>query len=74
MPDATRWPRVKHVFQSALDRPAAERAAFLAAECGDDGDLRREVASLLAAEREAGDFLSLPATCVPGPLAAGLRR
>jgi non-specific serine/threonine protein kinase/serine/threonine-protein kinase len=61
MADAGRWQRVKDVFQAALDRPAAERPAFLAETCGDDHEVRREVESLLAARRDAGGFLSAPA-------------
>ena len=49
MPD-DRWPRVKALFQAALERPAGERAAFLAAATGDDEALRRDVESLLASD------------------------
>ena len=31
-----RWPRVKALFQAAVERPADERDAFLAAATGDD--------------------------------------
>jgi len=43
--------------QSALERPAAARAAFLADACGGDEDLRREAEALLERESRAGDFL-----------------
>jgi non-specific serine/threonine protein kinase/serine/threonine-protein kinase len=56
-----RWQRVKEVFGAARERSAEAREAFLAEACGDDAELRREVASLLAAEREASGFLSEPA-------------
>jgi tetratricopeptide (TPR) repeat protein len=39
--------RAKDVFLAALDRPSADRAAFVADACGDDTALRQEVASLL---------------------------
>ena len=42
-----RWPRVKALFQAAVERPTEERDAFLAAATGDDEALRREVESLL---------------------------
>jgi eukaryotic-like serine/threonine-protein kinase len=58
---AERWRLVSEVFQAALDRPAAERATFLASACGDDEDLRLEVQSLLDSHVEAGAFLSDPA-------------
>ena len=48
-----RWLRVKALFQAAVERPPGERAAFVAAEAGDDAQLRAEVESLLAAD--AGD-------------------
>jgi Tol biopolymer transport system component len=45
-----RWRRVKALFQAAVERPAAERSAFLATACDGEEDLRREVESLLAAD------------------------
>ncbi|MGA7992279.1 MAG: hypothetical protein WCC53_12645, partial [Thermoanaerobaculia bacterium] len=41
--------RAKEVYLDALDRPEAERAAFVAAACGTDAALRIEVESLLVA-------------------------
>jgi formylglycine-generating enzyme required for sulfatase activity/predicted esterase len=52
MSDARRWQRVKALFQAAVERPPAERAAFVAASADDD-DVRREVESLLAADAQA---------------------
>ncbi len=52
-----RWRRVKALFQAALERPAEERAAFLAAATGDDAALRREVESLLASDISGVGFL-----------------
>jgi serine/threonine protein kinase/WD40 repeat protein len=46
--DAVEWQRVKDIFSSALERPAAERPAFLAEACGGDESLREQVESLLA--------------------------
>jgi hypothetical protein len=45
-----RWLRVKALFQAAVERPAEERDAFLAAATGDDVALRREVESLLSSD------------------------
>ena len=56
MPDE-RWRRVKALFQAAVERPADERAAFLAAATGDDAELRREVESLLASDTSDISFL-----------------
>jgi serine/threonine-protein kinase len=55
------WGRVKGVFQAALEREPAERAAFLLKVCGDDDALREEAESLLAAFERAGTFVERPA-------------
>ena len=69
-----RWQRVKEVFQAALDRPAERRPGFVGEACAGDDELRREVESLLSAEREAGAFLSgAPAAVTGDPEAAGRR-
>jgi len=69
-----RWPRVKALFQAAVERPPAERAAFLAAATDDDTALRQEVESLLASDARDASFLEgLPvasASVLAGPLAA----
>ena len=76
---------MKALFQAAVERPAEERAAFLAVATGDDAALRREVESLLASDTSAVSFLDrLPVAtgsvladplAAPPPtfLAAGLR-
>ena len=51
-----RWRRVGALFQSALDEDPERRGDFLAAACGSDAELRREVEALLAADRDAGTF------------------
>src|SRR5215471_7242876 len=59
--DASRWARVREVFQATLDRPQADRATFLHEACPDDSDLRREVESLLDAHVAAvGHFMEPP--------------
>lgn len=58
--DAARWQRLQVIVQSALDRPAGERAAFLASACAGDDDLRREAASLLERASRADGFLAKP--------------
>jgi eukaryotic-like serine/threonine-protein kinase len=52
------WEHAFALFDAALARPEAERAAFLSSECSDDADLRQEVESLLAAHGDAQGFLS----------------
>jgi len=53
-----RWQQVGKLYQEALGLVPDQRAVFLTQACGNDLDLRQEVESLLAAEGEAGDFLS----------------
>ena len=48
-----RWPRIEALFWAALERPAAEREAFLDAACDGDAQLREEVISLLVADAAA---------------------
>ena len=51
----------RDIFIAALAKDAAERAAFLAAACGDHRELRRRVEELLAAhEKEQSFFLDAP--------------
>jgi hypothetical protein len=57
---ADRWRRVKELCQAALERDAAERAAFLSAACGGDTALQQEVESLLSSESSAEGFPSEP--------------
>jgi|HubBroStandDraft_6_1064221.scaffolds.fasta_scaffold04166_6 serine/threonine protein kinase/tetratricopeptide (TPR) repeat protein len=59
--DVERARRLEQLYHSALERAAAERAAFLQSECGADAALRREVESLLAHDKEAEDFIETPA-------------
>ncbi len=42
-----RHARVRELFLAACERSAADRRAFLADACGEDGELRREIESLL---------------------------
>jgi eukaryotic-like serine/threonine-protein kinase len=46
--DAERWHVVESLFEAALQRPPAERSAYLQEACANDPDLQREVASLLS--------------------------
>jgi len=54
------WPRVRDLLRAVLEKPSAERSAFLDEACGVDTALRRSVEALLAAHEEAGDFLESP--------------
>jgi serine/threonine protein kinase/tetratricopeptide (TPR) repeat protein len=51
---------LERIVLSALGRPAAERAAYVAEECGTDEELRREAESLIARDQAAASFLEAP--------------
>ncbi len=51
---AEHWQRVKHVFQTAVDQPVGERAAFVAVETEGDDGLRGEVEKMLRHASGAG--------------------
>ncbi len=52
----------EEIFQTALALPAAERAAYLDAVCGDDHELRKRVGRLLALHEASGFMEGLPET------------
>jgi serine/threonine-protein kinase len=52
-----RWPEARALFEAALERPEAERAAFVERRAGEDPELLAEVRSLLASHAGAGGFL-----------------
>jgi len=57
-----RWAEVDKLLDAALARPDDERQKFLDEACGDDGELRQELDSLLAAHVKAeARFLKTPA-------------
>jgi serine/threonine protein kinase/tetratricopeptide (TPR) repeat protein len=62
-----RWQRLKHVIESALERDAADRGAYLAEACGEDVALRAEAESFVAAHEEDPSFMEDPAW--EGPVA-----
>src|SRR5882724_1829840 len=66
---AERWEKVIDLFQSALERPPEERAAFLDETCHDDEGMRREVESLLTSHECAENFIEVPAFEVAPELA-----
>jgi serine/threonine-protein kinase len=62
------YEKAGRLYDEALEIDPESRADFLDRECGEDGELRREVESLLAAHDEVGDYFHSPALEV----AAGL--
>jgi hypothetical protein len=57
--DSSQWDSIRDLFHAALDRPEAERFAWLAGACP-DAVLRAEVQALLDSAKD-GAFLSTPA-------------
>ena len=56
-----RWRQIERLFESALEHPESDHAAFLERACAGDEELRREVASLLAQRSAAAEFIEVPA-------------
>jgi serine/threonine protein kinase len=54
------WQRVKEIVGAALERGPEDRGAFLDEACLQDGELRAEVESLLAAHGDAGALSENP--------------
>lgn len=67
-PDATRWERVKELFEAAVDLAPPERANLLNNECDGDDELRHEIESLLASDNETEDFIERPVLEIPRDL------
>jgi RNA polymerase sigma factor (TIGR02999 family) len=63
--DQERPPEAREVLADALELPPAERAAFIERACGSHAGLLAEVASLLSAYEQSGQFLSRPGE-IPG--------
>ena len=55
------WQRVKAVAADALERPEAERLAFVVRQCGDDDAFEREVRSLVSFATKASSLFESPA-------------
>jgi Tol biopolymer transport system component/tRNA A-37 threonylcarbamoyl transferase component Bud32 len=55
-----RWRQVKAIFDAAVECTPASRAELIRQSCGNDQELRREVESLLASDRETGSHLDSP--------------
>ena len=71
--------RLESLFAAALEKPPAERAAYLERACAGDAALRRRVEALLRAHGRAGIFLERSAleqlaTAPPPPLPAAIGR
>jgi hypothetical protein len=52
-----RWRQIDELLDAVLEMSEIERADFLAEKCGQDERLKREVLSLLQAQRESKRFM-----------------
>jgi serine/threonine protein kinase len=56
------WPKIREIVGTALERDSAEQGAFLDEACAQDGGLRAEGESLLAAYADADGLSEHPGT------------
>jgi serine/threonine protein kinase len=65
-----RWRQISGIFKSALAIEPEKRGAYVAAECGADEALRREVEQLIESHRQADkeNFIDSPAVAEAAPL------
>src|SRR5262245_16202554 len=56
-----RWQPIEKLYHSVLKLDEAERKAFLDQACAGDGELRRELESLLVCQPSAEKFIEAPA-------------
>lgn len=54
------WERIKPLYHAALDVPEEDRANFISKACGDDNEVREELAALLKANDEETAFSDSP--------------
>ncbi len=59
--DSQRWRQIEAVLDQVLETPVEDRAEILDRACGEDAELRAEVESLLAADRDGTGLLESPA-------------
>jgi serine/threonine protein kinase len=59
--DVDRWKQLDKLLQSVLERPRAEREAFLRHACAGDEPLERRLRAMLGAEADVKHFLERPA-------------
>jgi serine/threonine protein kinase len=65
-----RWQQISGIFKSALELEPKERAAYVAAKCGADELLRRDVERLIESHHQADNesFIEAPAVADAAPL------
>jgi serine/threonine-protein kinase len=71
VPDLSRWPNADEILDQALERPAAERRAFVREAAGGDADLLAALDAILF-EADTDDGFLAPGGAIAGALAADL--
>jgi hypothetical protein len=66
-----RWEEINRLYDAAVEVEEKERTSFLEKACGGDAELRREVESLLAYDKQAQQLLDRPALHVTAEKLAG---
>jgi serine/threonine protein kinase len=66
-----RWKEISALYAAALERPDAQRDAFLTEACAGDTALREEVESLLHHHGDGQQFMTIPAAQVVANAMAG---
>jgi serine/threonine-protein kinase len=56
-----RWKKIQEIYEAAVEHGITGATAFVERACSGDDELRREVESLLARDKEAERFLEVPA-------------
>src|SRR5262249_21617090 len=65
-----RWQQIEKLYHSALNLDESQRKTFLDQACAGDGELRREVESLLSCQSTAEQFIETPALQVMAKVTA----
>src|ERR1700758_503398 len=60
MENLQQWQKIKEIVGSAVERPSAERTAYLEQACSQDSELRKEVESLLSAYQDSEQLSEAP--------------
>jgi serine/threonine protein kinase len=63
--------QVEEIFQTAIDLPPEQRAAYLGKVCAANGQMRSEVDALILAYEESADFIERPAIEIDAAVVAG---
>jgi len=66
------WRKIRDVFEAASDRPAGERAEFIARACAGDEETRGRVEAMLAADARDNLLMDNPAWHAAGSLFASM--